>query len=236
MEKKLRGVKLLGRPSAGLESSSSRTMERDADLPDGDRRGAGRHLYRERQSGRSGQLAQQRVQRGMGARGDPRRPPTPPVIPAGIKLGIFDQPVYAKHPEFSGPDKVINLVTHGIREYTDPYIPVKKGDDFRYDGTLPTDSSGKLGRTVPMWAVSLPAAVTVAPCTGWRSTRRSSAPKTATPARKTALCSATMVRFIRPVGISWWPAARASSTTAGVSVSPKNSIKAVMTRLIHTSR
>ena len=30
--------------------------------------------------------------------------------------------------------------------------------------------------------------------------------------------------------------ARASSTTAGVSVSPKNSIKAVMTRLIHTSR
>ena len=44
----------------------------------------------------------------------------------GIKLGIFDQPVYAKHPEFSGPDKVINLVTHGIREYTDPYIPVKR--------------------------------------------------------------------------------------------------------------
>ncbi|WP_102779302.1 autotransporter serine protease [Serratia marcescens] len=63
----------------------------------------------------------------------------------GIKLGIFDQPVYAKHPEFSGPDKVINLVTHGIREYTDPYIPVKKGDDFRYDGTPSTESSGKLG-------------------------------------------------------------------------------------------
>ncbi|BEM79907.1 outer membrane autotransporter barrel domain-containing protein [Serratia marcescens] len=63
----------------------------------------------------------------------------------GIKLGIFDQPVYAKHPEFVGPDKVINLVTHGIREYTDPYIPVKKGDDFRYDGTPSTDSSGKLG-------------------------------------------------------------------------------------------
>ncbi|PYA55858.1 autotransporter outer membrane beta-barrel domain-containing protein, partial [Serratia marcescens] len=63
----------------------------------------------------------------------------------GIKLGIFDQPVYAKHPEFSGPDKVINLVTHGIREYTDPYIPVKKGYDFRYDGTPSTDSSGKLG-------------------------------------------------------------------------------------------
>ncbi|BEO30487.1 outer membrane autotransporter barrel domain-containing protein [Serratia marcescens] len=63
----------------------------------------------------------------------------------GIKLGIFDQPVYAKHPEFSGPDKVINLVTEGTREYTDPYIPVKKGDDFRYDGTPSTDSSGKLG-------------------------------------------------------------------------------------------
>ncbi|MBN5403698.1 autotransporter outer membrane beta-barrel domain-containing protein [Serratia marcescens] len=63
----------------------------------------------------------------------------------GIKLGIFDQPVYAKHPEFSGPDKVINLVTYGTREYTDPYIPVKKGDDFRYDGTPSTDSSGKLG-------------------------------------------------------------------------------------------
>ncbi|WP_273876202.1 S8 family serine peptidase, partial [Serratia marcescens] len=27
----------------------------------------------------------------------------------------------------------------------DPYIPVKKGDDFRYDGTPSTDSSGKLG-------------------------------------------------------------------------------------------
>ncbi|WP_437153889.1 S8 family serine peptidase, partial [Serratia surfactantfaciens] len=63
----------------------------------------------------------------------------------GIKLGIFDQPVYAKHPEFVGPDKVINLVTHGIREYTDPYIPVKKGDDFRYDGTPSVDSDGTLG-------------------------------------------------------------------------------------------
>ncbi|MEL5476007.1 autotransporter outer membrane beta-barrel domain-containing protein [Serratia marcescens] len=63
----------------------------------------------------------------------------------GIKLGIFDQPVYAKHPEFAGENKVINLVTEGIREYTDPYIPVKKGDDFRYDGTPSTDSRGKLG-------------------------------------------------------------------------------------------
>ncbi|HEJ9169828.1 TPA: S8 family serine peptidase, partial [Serratia marcescens] len=63
----------------------------------------------------------------------------------GIKLGIFDQPVYAKHPEFAGENKVINLVTEGIREYTDPYIPVKKGDAFRYDGTPSVDSDGTLG-------------------------------------------------------------------------------------------
>ncbi|CAI2532944.1 Extracellular serine protease precursor [Serratia liquefaciens] len=63
----------------------------------------------------------------------------------GIKLGIFDQPVYAKHPEFASQNKVINLVTTGIREYTDPYIPVKKGDVFRYDGTPSVDSDGTLG-------------------------------------------------------------------------------------------
>ncbi len=63
----------------------------------------------------------------------------------GIKLGIFDQPVYAPHPEFASPDKVINLVTSGIREYTDPYIPVKAGDAFRYDGAPTPDSNGKLG-------------------------------------------------------------------------------------------
>ncbi|MBH2961833.1 S8 family serine peptidase, partial [Serratia marcescens] len=63
----------------------------------------------------------------------------------GIKLGIFDQPVYAKHPEFAGENKVINLVTEGTREYTDPYIPVKKGDVFRYDGTPSVDSDGTLG-------------------------------------------------------------------------------------------
>nr|WP_314591512.1 autotransporter outer membrane beta-barrel domain-containing protein [uncultured Serratia sp.] len=63
----------------------------------------------------------------------------------GVKLGIFDQPVYAKHPEFASQDKVINLVTTGIREYTDPYIPVKKGDAFRYDGTPSVDSDGTLG-------------------------------------------------------------------------------------------
>ncbi len=63
----------------------------------------------------------------------------------GVKLGIFDQSVYAAHPEFSGTDKVINLVTEGIRAYTDPYIPVKAGDAFRYDGTPSVDSDGTLG-------------------------------------------------------------------------------------------
>ena len=63
----------------------------------------------------------------------------------GQKVGIFDQPVYAAHPLFSGPDKVINLITEGIREYTDPYIPVKKGDHFRYDGSPAFDADGVLG-------------------------------------------------------------------------------------------
>lgn len=63
----------------------------------------------------------------------------------GVKLGIFDQVVYAKHPEFVGTDKVTNLVTEGIRAYTDPYIPVKAGDKFRYDGTPSVDSDGELG-------------------------------------------------------------------------------------------
>jgi subtilase-type serine protease len=63
----------------------------------------------------------------------------------GVKLGIFDQPVYAQHPEFSGANKVITLVTRGIREYTDPYIPVKAGDSFVYDGSPSVGSDGKLG-------------------------------------------------------------------------------------------
>ncbi|MGY2288328.1 autotransporter domain-containing protein [Pseudomonas sp. SDO528_S397] len=63
----------------------------------------------------------------------------------GVKLGIFDQPVYALHPEFASPGKVVNLVTEGIRQYTDPYIPVKAGDAFRYDGTPSLGSNGKLG-------------------------------------------------------------------------------------------
>ncbi|WP_085583131.1 MULTISPECIES: autotransporter serine protease [unclassified Pseudomonas] len=63
----------------------------------------------------------------------------------GVKLGIFDQPVYAAHPEFSGANKVVTLVTRGIREYTDPYIPVKAGDAFVYDGSPSVGSNGKLG-------------------------------------------------------------------------------------------
>ncbi len=63
----------------------------------------------------------------------------------GVKLGIFDQPVYAQHPEFSGANKVVTLVTRGIREYTDPYIPVKAGDAFVYDGSPSVGYDGKLG-------------------------------------------------------------------------------------------
>lgn len=63
----------------------------------------------------------------------------------GVKLGIFDQPVYAQHPEFAGKDKMVTLVTTGIRQYTDPYIPVKVGDVFRYDGSPSVGSDGKLG-------------------------------------------------------------------------------------------
>jgi len=63
----------------------------------------------------------------------------------GVKLGIFDQPVYAPHPEFNSPNKVVTIVTEGIRQYTDPYIPVKAGDAFRYDGTPSLGSNGKLG-------------------------------------------------------------------------------------------
>ncbi|MFL1417334.1 autotransporter domain-containing protein [Pseudomonas fildesensis] len=63
----------------------------------------------------------------------------------GVKLGIFDQPVYAPHPEFASPGKVVTIVTEGIRQYTDPYIPVIAGDAFRYDGTPSLGSNGKLG-------------------------------------------------------------------------------------------
>ncbi|CRI55396.1 membrane protein [Pseudomonas sp. CCOS 191] len=62
-----------------------------------------------------------------------------------VKLGIFDQPVYAPHPEFAGKDKIVTMVTSGIRQYTDPYIPVKAGDAFRYDGSPSVGSDGQLG-------------------------------------------------------------------------------------------
>lgn len=63
----------------------------------------------------------------------------------GVKLGIFDQPVYAPHPEFAGKDKIVTLVTSGTRQYTDPYIKVNAGDAFRYDGSPSVGSDGKLG-------------------------------------------------------------------------------------------
>lgn len=63
----------------------------------------------------------------------------------GVKLGIFDQPVYAQHPEFASPGKVLTLVTSGTRQYTDPYIPVRAGDAFVYDGRPSVGSDGKLG-------------------------------------------------------------------------------------------
>lgn len=57
----------------------------------------------------------------------------------GIKIGIFDNGLYKNHPIFSGTDKVTYLTTSGIRQYTDPYIPVKEGDKFYYDGSLRFD-------------------------------------------------------------------------------------------------
>jgi subtilase-type serine protease len=62
----------------------------------------------------------------------------------GVKLGVFDQWVYAKHPEFASPDKVVNLVVEGIRAYTDPDMVVKAGDAFRHDGTPLKDGAGNL--------------------------------------------------------------------------------------------
>ncbi|MDR0217907.1 MAG: autotransporter domain-containing protein [Enterobacteriaceae bacterium] len=63
----------------------------------------------------------------------------------GVKLGIFDQVVYANHPEFVGKNKVINIYTSGVREYTDPYIPVKKGDPFAYGGKPSVQKGNVLG-------------------------------------------------------------------------------------------
>ncbi|MEX0634460.1 hypothetical protein M8494_31325 [Serratia ureilytica] len=130
-------------------------------------------------------------------------------------------PVYAKHPEFAGENKVINLVTEGIREYTDPYIPVKKGDDFRYDGTPSVDSDGIARFASAPRAVSPPAAATAAPCTVWRSTHRSSAPKTAIPAE-----DGIILGNDGAVYKAGWDAlvasGAASSTTAGASALPKS--------------
>ncbi|MDC6116917.1 autotransporter outer membrane beta-barrel domain-containing protein [Serratia rubidaea] len=55
----------------------------------------------------------------------------------GQKVGILDTPVYNQHPEFAGDGKLINVVTQGIRAYTDPHRPgINAGDPFYFDGTF----------------------------------------------------------------------------------------------------
>ncbi|MDX7986983.1 autotransporter outer membrane beta-barrel domain-containing protein [Xenorhabdus sp. 12] len=63
----------------------------------------------------------------------------------GIKLGILDQYVYVKHPELMGKGKVTNLITEGIREYTDPYLKVNKGTKFKYGDGPKLEGDGKVG-------------------------------------------------------------------------------------------
>jgi subtilase-type serine protease len=64
----------------------------------------------------------------------------------GVKLGVFDQPVWHLHPEFatqpgSAFPKLTFLTTSGIRTYTDPHIPsFRAGDPFKYDGTIYIDA------------------------------------------------------------------------------------------------
>jgi len=60
----------------------------------------------------------------------------------GVKIGVIDQPVWHAHPEFAGVDKLTFIPISGIRTYTDPYIPVKAGDAFVYDGRMYVDQSG----------------------------------------------------------------------------------------------
>ncbi|MFI8417256.1 autotransporter outer membrane beta-barrel domain-containing protein [Serratia sp. NPDC078593] len=55
----------------------------------------------------------------------------------GQKVGILDTPVYNQHPEFAGDGKLINVITQGIRAYTDPHRPgINAGDPFYFDGTF----------------------------------------------------------------------------------------------------
>ncbi len=119
----------------------------------------------------------------------------------GVKLGIFDQPVYAAHPEFSGSNKVVTLVTSGIREYTDPYIPVKAGDAFLYDGSPSVGSNGKLGahgtHVGGIAAGSRDGGVMHGVAFGAQIISADNGDQ----ARKTASCAATTARCTRPVGM-----------------------------------
>ena len=150
-------------------------MECDADLPDGDRRGAGCQLYRERQSGRSGQLAQRRIQRqlGLGAiHADEAY--AAGYTGKGQKVGIFDTPVN-RHPEFAGDGKLINVVTEGYRAYTDPHRPgINAGDRFYFDGTFHfySGSQGMLSNHGCMSRASAPPTAMASACMAWPSIRR----------------------------------------------------------------
>ncbi|RCS21380.1 autotransporter domain-containing protein [Phyllobacterium salinisoli] len=61
----------------------------------------------------------------------------------GSRIGIIDQPVWSLHPEFSekinSEDKLTFKTTSGIRVYDDPYLPVKSGDPFLFDGSIYSD-------------------------------------------------------------------------------------------------
>ena len=89
---------------------------------------AGSTARGERQSGRSGQLAQRRIQRQLGlGRSHADEAYAAGYTGKGQKVGIFDTPV--NHPEFAGDGKLINVVTEGYRAYTDPHRPgINAGD------------------------------------------------------------------------------------------------------------
>ncbi|EMH4161070.1 autotransporter outer membrane beta-barrel domain-containing protein [Pluralibacter gergoviae] len=54
----------------------------------------------------------------------------------GQQVVIFDTPVN-HHPEFAGDGKLTNVVTQGIRAYTDPHREgIRAGDPFYFDGTM----------------------------------------------------------------------------------------------------
>ena len=54
----------------------------------------------------------------------------------GEKVGILDTPVN-RHPEFNGDGKLINVITEGVRAYTDPHRPgINAGDRFYFDGSF----------------------------------------------------------------------------------------------------